>query len=149
MRPDCRSRAVYVKYERARAASLAELLLAARGCRCPAPGTITVDQYRWCRDRIAAFDFRTLKDDRNFFPNHALCPVVRQDTLDANPGLKKPLNALSAKLDDATMRRLNKMLDVGKKSIENVARQFLTEGPDLTYRCGRGGCRPVPAPVRP
>ncbi len=51
--------------------------------------------------RIKAFDFRVLRDDKEFFPNYAIVPVVRTATLDANPGLAKPLNELSAKLTDA------------------------------------------------
>ena len=37
------------------------------------------------------------------------------------------LNALSAKLDDATMARLNASVDVDKKTVEDVARTFLKE----------------------
>ena len=77
--------------------------------------------------RIAAFNFRTLEDDKGFFPNYALCPVVRADTLEANPKLRGILNELSSKLDDDTMRRLNKQVDVDKKTIENVAGSFLEE----------------------
>lgn len=77
--------------------------------------------------RIAAFDFRVLKDDKHFFPDYALAPVVRKDTLEANPGVKEPLEALSAKLDDATMQQLNGMVDVEKKTIEEVAEGFLKE----------------------
>lgn len=77
--------------------------------------------------RIQAFDFRVLEDDKEFFPNYALAPVVRTATLDANPGLAEPLNALSAKLDDATMQRLNAQVDVDKREIEAVAGDFLKE----------------------
>jgi osmoprotectant transport system substrate-binding protein len=68
-----------------------------------------------------------LKDDRNFFPNYALTPVVRKQVLDANPKLADLLNALSAKLDDATMARLNASVDVDKKTVEDVAQGFLKE----------------------
>jgi osmoprotectant transport system substrate-binding protein len=57
--------------------------------------------------RIQAFDFRVLEDDKEFFPNYAIAAVVRSDTLEANPGLAEPLEAMAAKLDDATMQRLN------------------------------------------
>jgi osmoprotectant transport system substrate-binding protein len=77
--------------------------------------------------RIPAFNFVMLKDDRNFFPNYAMTPVVRKQVLDANPKLAEYLNALSAKLDDATMARLNASVDVDKKTIEDVARTFLKE----------------------
>ena len=77
--------------------------------------------------RIPAFHFVMLKDDRNFFPNYALTPVVRKQVLDANPKLADWLNALSAKLDDATMARLNASVDVDKKTPEEVAETFLKQ----------------------
>jgi osmoprotectant transport system substrate-binding protein len=77
--------------------------------------------------RIKAFDFRVLKDDKQFFPNYAIVPVVRTDTLKANPGLADPLNALSAKLTDEVMQSLNAEVDVDKKSIEDVASGFLKQ----------------------
>jgi len=75
--------------------------------------------------RIAAFDFKVLKDDKNFFPNYALTPVVRKEALDANPELRGLLNTMSAKLDDETMRRLNQRVDVDKETVEAVAEDFL------------------------
>lgn len=77
--------------------------------------------------RIAAFDFRLLEDDQAFFPNYALCPVVRTDTLEANPGLEEPLNELASKLDDETMQRLNSRIDVDKVEVRKVAEEFLEE----------------------
>ena len=77
--------------------------------------------------RVPAFNFVILKDDKGFFPNYALTPVVRKQVLDANPKLAEYLNALSAKLDDATMARLNASVDVDKKTVEDVAKTFLKE----------------------
>ena len=77
--------------------------------------------------RVPAFNFVVLKDDKGFFPNYALTPVVRKQVLDANPKLADYLNALSAKLDDATMARLNASVDVDKKTVEDVPRTFLKE----------------------
>lgn len=76
--------------------------------------------------RIAAFDFRVLDDDKGYFPDYAIVPVVRSDTLEANPTLAQPLNALSAKLDDETMQMLNAKVDVDKMTIEEVATEFLS-----------------------
>ncbi len=75
--------------------------------------------------RVPAFDFLVLKDDKGFFPSYALTPVVRKETLDKNPKLAEILNGLSAKLDDATMARLNASVDVDKKTVEEVAAGFL------------------------
>lgn len=77
--------------------------------------------------RIKAFNFRVLKDDKEFFPNYAIVPVVRTATLKANPGLKAPLNALSAKLTDAVMQKLNAEVDVDKKTVAAVSTAFLKQ----------------------
>ncbi|MGE7471872.1 glycine betaine ABC transporter substrate-binding protein [Bosea sp. NPDC003192] len=75
--------------------------------------------------RVPAFDFVILTDTKGYFPTYAMTPVVRKETLDKNPKLAELLNGLSAKLDDATMAKLNASVDVDKKSIEEVAAGFL------------------------
>lgn len=77
--------------------------------------------------RIPAFDFYVLEDDQNFFPAYALTPVVRTETLEANPDLADQMNALSELLDDDTMAELNARVDVERESIEDVAESFLEE----------------------
>lgn len=77
--------------------------------------------------RNQAFDFFLLKDDKGFFPSYNITPVIRKATMDANPTIPPLLNALSAKLDDATMQRLNSSVDVDKKTIEEVATKFLKD----------------------
>jgi osmoprotectant transport system substrate-binding protein len=75
--------------------------------------------------RVPAFDFVILADDKGYFPNYALTPVVRKETLDKNPKLAEHLNALSAKLNDEVMAKLNASVDVDKKTVEEVATSFL------------------------
>jgi len=75
--------------------------------------------------QIAALKLRVLQDDKNFFPNYALTPVVRKEVLEQNPDLKETLEAVSTKLDDATMQRLNSEVDVDKKTVEAVAADYL------------------------
>ncbi len=75
--------------------------------------------------RVPAFNFLILADDKGFFPSYALTPVVRKETLDKNPKLADILNELSAKLDDATMAKLNASVDVDKRTIEEVSTDFL------------------------
>ncbi|MCK8066855.1 MULTISPECIES: glycine betaine ABC transporter substrate-binding protein [Cobetia] len=77
--------------------------------------------------RIPAFDFTVLEDDKGYFPAYALTPVVREESLKANPELESQMNALSAELNDDTMASLNAQVDVEKKSIEQVAEDFLKE----------------------
>lgn len=77
--------------------------------------------------RIAAFDFKVLEDDRDFFPSYAMTPTVRKEILEANPGLEPLLNKLSAVLDDETMQDLNAKVAVEEISVEKVAKEFLTQ----------------------
>lgn len=75
--------------------------------------------------RIPAFNFVVLKDDKGYFPNYALTPVIRKEVLDGSPELAEILNGLSAKLDDTTMAKLNASVDVDKRTVEDVATEFL------------------------
>jgi len=75
--------------------------------------------------RIPAFNFVVLKDTKNYFPAYAITPTVREETLAANPDLADQLNKLSALFDDATMSALNAEVDVEKKSVTEVAQNFL------------------------
>ncbi|MDZ7712788.1 MAG: glycine betaine ABC transporter substrate-binding protein [Rhodovibrio sp.] len=75
--------------------------------------------------RISAFNFKVLEDNKNFFPNYALTPVIRKDTLEANPKLREHMNTLSSKIDSETMRTLNERVDVKQQTIEAVAEDFL------------------------
>lgn len=77
--------------------------------------------------RIPAFDFQVLEDDQGFFPAYSMTPVVREETLKQHPRLAEQMNVLSALFDDPTMARLNASVDVERKSIESVARDFLEE----------------------
>jgi osmoprotectant transport system substrate-binding protein len=75
--------------------------------------------------RIPAFNFVVLKDDKNYAAPYNLTPVVRKEILDKNPKLADALNALSAKLNDDNMSKLNASVDVDKKTVEDVAEGFL------------------------
>ena len=77
--------------------------------------------------RGAARVLTVLEDDRRFFPDYALTPVVREETLTANPDLAEQMNALSALLDDETMAGLNARVDVERATIEDVAESFLED----------------------
>ncbi len=75
--------------------------------------------------RIPAFGFEVLKDTKNYFPAYAITPTVNKETLDANPDLAGYLNKLSGFFDDTTMSALNAEVDVDKKSVNEVASEFL------------------------
>ena len=75
--------------------------------------------------RIPAFNFTVLKDDKQVFPAYALTPNIRKETLDANPKLGTYLNKLSSLIGGDTMAFLNAEVDVEKKSVAQVASEFL------------------------
>jgi osmoprotectant transport system substrate-binding protein len=78
---------------------------------------------------IGGLDLALLEDDKQFYPPYQVAPVIRQDTLQANPQIADILNALTPKLkDEKTMANLNYAVDgPDKKEPEDVAKQFLTE----------------------
>jgi osmoprotectant transport system substrate-binding protein len=78
---------------------------------------------------IGGLDLALLEDDKQFYPPYQVAPVIRQDTLSANPQIADILNALTPKLADAkTMANLNYAVDgPDKKEPADVAKQFLTE----------------------
>lgn len=77
--------------------------------------------------RIPAFGFIVLEDDKGYFPNYAVTPVVREQTLQKNPQLAAQMNKLSAAIDTDKMSDLNARVDVKRQSIEKVASDFLQE----------------------
>ncbi len=74
---------------------------------------------------ISAFNLVLLEDDKKLFPPYQVAPVVRQDTLEANPKLKEILNAIAPKLTNATMQKLNYEVSGNKKEPAAVAKAFL------------------------
>ena len=75
--------------------------------------------------RIAAFGFVNLVDDMKFFPVYNPAPVVRQEVLDANPGIADVLNPISQSLTTEKMTDLNKQVDIDGKEPTDVACEFL------------------------
>lgn len=77
--------------------------------------------------RIPAFNFVVIKDDKNYAVPYNMTPVVRKEIADKNPKLVEALNAVSAKLNNETMAKLNASVDVDKKTPEEVAETFLKQ----------------------
>lgn len=70
---------------------------------------------------------KVLKDDKGFFPSYAVTPVVRKDTLEANPGLEEALNMLSGLLNNDVIMTLNAKVDIDHQTPQQVAHDFLRE----------------------
>jgi osmoprotectant transport system substrate-binding protein len=75
--------------------------------------------------RIPAYGLLVLKDDREFFPDYSMAPVVRSSTLQQHPELTGHLERLAATLDNETMARLNRTVDVERVPIQDVASDHL------------------------
>ena len=52
--------------------------------------------------------------------------ICRNEALEEYPELKEILNTLAGAVDDATIQDLNYQVDVEKRSVEDVAKEFLT-----------------------
>ncbi|MFP3867471.1 MAG: glycine betaine ABC transporter substrate-binding protein [Desulfobacteraceae bacterium] len=76
--------------------------------------------------RIAAFDFVELEDDQGFFPVYNPAPVVRRPLLDRYPEIQQILEPMLG-LTTKTMQQLNKAVDVDKRSVHQVAVNWLKE----------------------
>ncbi|MEA2595018.1 MAG: osmoprotectant transport system substrate-binding protein [Thermomicrobiales bacterium] len=77
---------------------------------------------------IAINDLVVLEDDKELWPPYHVAPVVRQEALDANPGLAPALNALAPVLTTELMIGLNARV-IGEEKVDPafVAKDFLTE----------------------
>lgn len=77
--------------------------------------------------QIADDKLVALEDDKHLFPPYYVAPVIRQDTLAANPKIAATLDALSPLLDNDTMRQLNARVEKDREEPKDVAMAFLKE----------------------
>lgn len=79
--------------------------------------------------QIGGYDLQLLEDDKKFYPPYQVAPVIRDQTLQANPQIADILNPLAAKLDNTTMSNLNWAVDKpdSTEEPETVARKFLQD----------------------
>src|SRR5215212_7585090 len=78
--------------------------------------------------QVAGMDLVLLEDDKGLWPPYHVAPVVRNDTLTANPGIADALNPVAPLLTDQVMSALNWQVD-GPDKLEpiDVARAFLED----------------------
>jgi osmoprotectant transport system substrate-binding protein len=77
--------------------------------------------------RIAADKLVVLQDDKTFYPIYNIAPVIRQDTLAANPPIAEALNKLAPLLTDDVIAGLNAQVDIDGKEYAAVAKDFLQQ----------------------
>jgi len=75
--------------------------------------------------QIEALHLVALEDDRHYFPPYQAAPVARSAMLQRHPEVRRALEELGGRIDDAAMRRMNYLVDVEHRDVKEVARQFL------------------------
>jgi len=76
---------------------------------------------------IAANNLVVLKDDKHFWPEYHIAPVVRVDALRRSPGIAPALNRIAPAIDDAAARAMNYAVDIKKEDSADVAAAFLKD----------------------
>jgi len=75
---------------------------------------------------LRKYDMTCLEDDKTLFPPYEGAPICRNEILEKHPELKTILNSFAGAIDDTTMQELNYQVDVEQRSVEEVAKEFLT-----------------------
>ncbi len=75
--------------------------------------------------RIRAFNFRVLKDDKNYFPPYHVAPLVRGETLRKYPVLREVFTQLAGRINGKQMRELNFRADYKKEPPAEIAEEFV------------------------
>ncbi|HWA07912.1 MAG TPA: ABC transporter permease/substrate-binding protein [Opitutaceae bacterium] len=75
--------------------------------------------------KISAFGFRSLVDDRNFFPHYDAALLSRSQLFERIPGLRPLLDKLTGALSEQTMRQLNLRVDQDGVTPDVAATEFL------------------------
>nr|WP_050614392.1 ABC transporter permease/substrate-binding protein [Bacillus testis] len=74
---------------------------------------------------LRQYKLKVLKDDLHLFPPYQGAPLLKEETLEKYPDLKKALNKLSGKITDDEMRQMNYEVNVNGKSPAEVAKAYL------------------------
>lgn len=75
--------------------------------------------------QLATGKYFALTDNKHFWPAYNLVPLVRNQTLKDNPGIKKVLNKIDRKLTTTELQKLNKKVDVDGQSYQSVAKNWV------------------------
>jgi len=77
--------------------------------------------------RVLGLDLKVLTDDKQFFPRYNAAITLRTSIAKAHPEIAEVLAPIAAKLDTATITRLNARADVDGVEQAQVARDWLVE----------------------
>ena len=75
---------------------------------------------------IDKFGLVVLEDDLKFFPPYDAVPVYRTDAAEAYPKLQTVLDLIGGQIEESTMRRLNREVDIEGRKLQEVVREFIS-----------------------
>jgi len=75
--------------------------------------------------QIERYGLVVLEDDRGFFPPYDAAPLVGRRVAETRPDVIAALTELSGRIDESTMRRLNRRVEVDGDEVATVARDAL------------------------
>jgi osmoprotectant transport system permease protein len=93
--------------------------------RALADGTVDVIAGDATSALIDALDLTRLADIRRYFPPYDAVPVVRTASMLRQPAIGRALAALAGTVSEADMRRLNAAVDIDRRDVRDVVREFL------------------------
>lgn len=76
---------------------------------------------------LEQYKLTVLEDDKQLFPPYQGAPMLRKETVEKYPEIKKALNKLKGKITDDEMREMNYKVNVKGMSPEEVAREYLNK----------------------
>ena len=100
-------------------------LLQAVKYRALADGAVDVIDGYSTDGQIARYDLIVLEDDRGFFPAYEAAPLVGRRLAETRPDALAILSRLAGTLDEATMRHLNRRVEVDGEELASVAADAL------------------------
>lgn len=100
-------------------------LLQAVKYRALAEGAVDVIDGYSTDGQVARYDLVVLADDRGFFPAYEAAPLVSRRLAETRPEAIAVLEGLAGRLDEATMQRLNRRVEVEGEPLEVVAADAL------------------------
>lgn len=74
---------------------------------------------------ISALGLVVLDDDKHYFPPYDAAPLIRNEVVKKHPEIREALRALSNKISEDQMRRMNYAVDGDHKDVKAVVKEFL------------------------
>ena len=75
--------------------------------------------------RIKAYQLKTLKDDKDFFPSYLASYLTRQNVLKLHPEVEETFSLMENQISQEEMMTLNNTVDQLKRGVSETAKEFL------------------------